>query len=199
VPGGGWVPVPDPPALTTAAVERATALCRRELTSLRELLEARIALSDTRREDLRALLDERHAAQLRAFEAARVTALDSVQAALEATREAVGKAEAATEKRFDGVNEFRQTLADQNATFLTRTQYDTAHESLSGRVDLNNDRIAAIELRLTSRLDLVTGQDAGASAAVSERRLSQNTMISILAALIIGVGVIVSVLTYAHR
>ncbi len=44
----------------------------------------------------------------------------AVAAALAAAKEAVTKAEAAAEKRFDSVNEFRNTLKDQTATFLTR-------------------------------------------------------------------------------
>lgn len=44
----------------------------------------------------------------------------AVAAALAAAKEAVVKAEAASEKRFDSVNEFRNTLKDQTATFITR-------------------------------------------------------------------------------
>ena len=48
-PGGGWVPVPDPTALTTEAVEKATAQYRRELAGLREILETRLAGNDEQR------------------------------------------------------------------------------------------------------------------------------------------------------
>lgn len=67
---------------------------------------------------------ERHAAQQAAF-----------AAALQAADRAIAKAEAAAEKRFESVNEFRSALSDQAATFLTRHEYETAHQSLVEKVD----------------------------------------------------------------
>ena len=52
-----------------------------------------------------------------------------------AQAEAVSKAEVASEKRFDSVNEFRKTLSDQTATFATRADLDAAKELLSSKVD----------------------------------------------------------------
>lgn len=46
----------------------------------------------------------------------------AVQAALNAAEKATDKADAASEKRFDGVNEFRSTLKDQQSTYITRTE-----------------------------------------------------------------------------
>lgn len=43
-------------------------------------------------------------------------------AALASSKEAVQKAEVATEKRFESVNEFRATLTDQAAKFITRKE-----------------------------------------------------------------------------
>jgi hypothetical protein len=125
--------------------------------------------------------------------------VESVQAALDATREAIRKADAATEKRFDAVNEFRKALSDQTATFLPRTEYDTAHDSLAARVGVVNDRIAAIELRLTSRLDVAAGQDTGESTARAGQRLSQSAILSLVVAIIIATGVVVSILAYARK
>lgn len=51
-PGGGWVPVPDPTALTTEAVERASDVFRREISALRELHDKDLAA-------FRTLLDAR--------------------------------------------------------------------------------------------------------------------------------------------
>jgi hypothetical protein len=45
---------------------------------------------------------------------------DKVELALAASERAITKADIATEKRFDGVNEFRQSLSDQAALFVTR-------------------------------------------------------------------------------
>jgi hypothetical protein len=59
----------------------------------------------------------------------------AIQAALQAAKEAVGKAEIASEKRFDSVNEFRQSLSDQTATFIPRTEYDVQYKSLDDKVN----------------------------------------------------------------
>lgn len=58
----------------------------------------------------------------------------AVQAALASAEKAITKADIATEKRFESVNEFRATLADQQNTFLSRPEYDANHKNLSDRV-----------------------------------------------------------------
>lgn len=66
--------------------------------------------------NIRTLMDERD----RRYED-RFTATDEKTGlALTSSKEAVTKAEIATEKRFDSVNEFRNTLKDQAATLLSR-------------------------------------------------------------------------------
>ena len=47
----------------------------------------------------------------------------SVKDALASADRAVNKAETASEKRLDSVNEFRKTLSDQTGTFLTRAEF----------------------------------------------------------------------------
>lgn len=49
---------------------------------------------------------------------------------------ALSKAESATEKRFESVNEFRAQLADQTATFFPRTEYETNYRGLTEKLDL---------------------------------------------------------------
>jgi hypothetical protein len=46
----------------------------------------------------------------------------AINAALAAAKEANLKSEVSTEKRFEGVNEFRGQLKDQAATFITRAE-----------------------------------------------------------------------------
>ena len=238
-PDGSWIPIPDPTILTTEAVDRATAQYRRELNTLRELMESRMSAMDGARQQylemlaegraalaarveavrdiadrdrenlqqqldqrmaaLQVLLDQRYAAQTRAFEVARDTALDSVRAALASAETAVAKAEIATEKRFESVNEFRASLADQTSSFMTRDEVNVRIQSLTTTTSRNAELIAALELRLTSRLDTLSASRAGASEAVSERRLSQNAVVSLAVAVILVIGLVVSVLTYAHK
>jgi hypothetical protein len=49
---------------------------------------------------------------------------------------AVDVAGKALEKRFDSVNEFRQTLIDQNITFVKSIEYNAQYKALSDKVDL---------------------------------------------------------------
>jgi hypothetical protein len=66
----------------------------------------------------------------------------AVQAALQAAKEAVDKANTATsEKRFESINEFRGQLADQQTTFITRNEYLAQHQSLTEKVQALTDRI----------------------------------------------------------
>lgn len=48
---------------------------------------------------------------------------------------AVSSALMAMEKRLDGMNAFRQALADQTATFITRTEADAEHRRLQTALD----------------------------------------------------------------
>jgi hypothetical protein len=60
----------------------------------------------------------------------------------EAAEKAIEKAEAATEKRFDSVNEFRAQLADQTASFATRESQEALMKSLTALIERNRDDIA---------------------------------------------------------
>jgi hypothetical protein len=51
--------------------------------------------------------------------------------ALAASDKAVEKAELASEKRFDGANEFRQTLADQAKEFVAKSSLDDLRDKLN--------------------------------------------------------------------
>jgi Mg2+ and Co2+ transporter CorA len=63
-------------------------------------------------------------------------------------KEAILKAEKATETRFDGVNEFRSTLTDQAATFSTKPQLDEFKSLQQSVKDATNSRIDTISTRL---------------------------------------------------
>lgn len=54
----------------------------------------------------------------------------TTKSALDAADRAVSKAEAATEKRFEGVNEFRATLSDQASKFIIRSEFDLVVDRL---------------------------------------------------------------------
>jgi hypothetical protein len=92
-------------------------------------------------DDMRHLLDERYATQVKALDAAFAAADKAVQAALLSAEKAVTKAEIASEKRFESVNEFRAALSDQTASFLSRTEYDAAHDAVVERITTLTDRV----------------------------------------------------------
>lgn len=77
---------------------------------------------------------------------------ESVTAALAAAEKAVSKAETASEKRFESVNEFRNTLGDQQRTLMPRSESENLHHA-------HNDKLLA----LTQRLDRIEGTKTGTS------------------------------------
>lgn len=95
-------------------------------------------MDDQTARHLREIMDERDRRYQERFEAS----TRAVEAAFASAKEAVLKAEIASERRFDSVNEFRAQLADQTSTFLTRREYDAKHEALEKQVD---DLIRVIE------------------------------------------------------
>lgn len=74
--------------------------------------------TETLKEYLLALLESQHRDLSHAIHNVETTAAS----ALASSKEAVTKAESATEKRFDSVNEFRATLTDQASRFVTRKE-----------------------------------------------------------------------------
>jgi hypothetical protein len=71
----------------------------------------------------------------------------AVEAALAAADRANIKAENAADKRFEAVNEFRKTLSDETATFVTRSEYMSTHKALEEKVTDLMSRVSAAENR----------------------------------------------------
>jgi len=99
----------------------------------------------TQIDELKARMDERASAQTQA-----------IQAALLSAEKAVSKAEAATEKRFDSVNEFRAQLADQAGQFMPREVAEA--QSMEFRNQIST---------LTSRLDAITAVQVAAQRSLA--------------------------------
>lgn len=59
----------------------------------------------------------------------------AVDAALNAAKEAVQKAEAASEKRFEGVNELRAMATDQQRTFMPRSEAENLLKAMDTQID----------------------------------------------------------------
>ncbi len=75
-------------------------------------------------------------------------AKERVDMALAASDKAIVKAEAATEKRFEGVNEFRAALGDQANRLMPRAEYDVQHRALEEKVD-NLNKIVSQNAAIT--------------------------------------------------
>jgi hypothetical protein len=121
-------------------------------------------MTDGEQISLRNYVDGRFEAQDKAVAAALAAAEKAVTAALSAADRAVSKAEIAADKRFESVNEFRQTLSDQTRTFVPRAEYEQAHKSLSDKLDL-------VTSRLNSRDDKGRGMGDVVSMIVSAAAL----------------------------
>lgn len=72
----------------------------------------------------------------------------TIQAQAAAT-EAVRKAEAAVEKRFDSVNEFRAQLGDQARTFVPRSEFDVRLDPIIERISKLENRSIGLDGRKT--------------------------------------------------
>ena len=126
------------------------------VNTLREHLTALIAELD-RRDEQRFLAQEK-----------------AVEAALAAAKEAVLKAEAASERRFEAVNEFRAVLTDQSATFVTRTEVDQRLLSMG-------EKLEAVQGQLKEIGGLTLGS-AGTRAALVSLVLVAASVVGIVVA-----------------
>jgi len=109
---------------------------------------------DVQLRDLELRQQQRFEAQTKAIDAALAAADRAVQNAMTASEEAIIKAEVAIERRFEGVNEFRQTLSDQAHEFMTRAEGMTI-------IDRNTKDIQEVKDRLNTMQGRGSGLDAG--------------------------------------
>jgi predicted phage tail protein len=179
----------------------------RRLSDLRDQLDERfhtqtkavdtaLVASDKSVLAMKAQLDERFETQSVAMHTAFTAAEVAVQAALTAQKEAVKTAAEATEKRFEGVNEFRKTLSDQTQGFMSRDEVNVRIDALTAAVARNAENLAALELRLTSRLDLNKGQAAGADKQIEGKRLDTAVLLQLAAVVI---SVVAAVIILFHK
>lgn len=165
----GNIPVPDPSALSTAALHR-------EILHLRDLVDHRDAALGDRLEAVDKRLSEKLEADIRALYAEINNREKSVALALSSAQTAVDKAENAADKRFHSVNEFRAQLADQVSQFIPREVFETAITDIRNRVDRNTDLVT-----------LNAGRDAGIDA--TRERASKMTSMFI-AVVSVGVAIV---------
>jgi hypothetical protein len=184
--------------------EHLTALMGEMKASLRQEVARERELANVRLDDMRAavrsqaddrikLLDERYATQTKALDAAFKAAEQAVAVALANAEKATAKAEAAADRRLEGMNEFRSALSDQTKTLLSRAEYTPAHEAVIERITAASERVSALELRLTSRLDTAQGRTGGEAESRTERRLDISLLFQMLTVAIAAAAVIIAV------
>lgn len=105
---------------------------------------------DLLRRELLAIINERD----RRYEQRFGSQEAAVSAALASAEKAVEKAEMASEKRFDGVNEFRASLADATRNNLTRTEADARFGNSAEKLADLSDRVKGIESASGGRQDV---------------------------------------------
>lgn len=157
-PGGGASRSTDPAAGSSAATDVSL---REHLTSVIDAFERR---SDERFEAMKTMVD---------------TAFATAQTAID-------KADVATEKRFEGVNEFRAQLSDQAARFVTREVMDALADKLLSQIDRNRQDLDA----LAKRVDLREGQSIGT-------KITTGVLVTIATLGIGAVGLIVVLVNWA--
>ena len=106
----------------------------------------------TELDGFRNLMDERDRRYDQRFEAMD----EKTSLALTSSEKAVSKAEAATEKRFDAVNEFRGQLKDQAATLMPRAEADSKFKTLEDKLE-EMKRGSTVQTRWTMDKVLMLG------------------------------------------
>lgn len=119
-----------------------------------------------RQEDLKELLDERFTAQKTAMDAALKAAEKITAAAMVSAKEAVTKAELATEKRMEGLNELRGVVTDISALQMPRAECEQRIAALDAAIDdlkerLNKTASLAVVETLTTRMTTIESHKAG--------------------------------------
>jgi uncharacterized protein (DUF885 family) len=109
---------------------------------------------------------------------------DQVIAAFESSQRAIDKADEATEKRFEGVNEFRAALSDQATRFVTSETLHSLGDKLEAAIERNREDLDA----LAKRIDLREGQAVG----------SRLTMGNLIAIITVGIAILGTVVVLAN-
>lgn len=150
----------------------ASAALRAEMAILRDFddhrfmaLDRQLADTISRQADIASEMDRRYQqrfdAQQQALQDALMAQEKAVNAALAAADRAVLKAEVASEKRFDSVNEFRATLADQAASLMPRGEAEARLGNLG-------DKVIDLATSFRDRADVVRAQHSADITALRD-------------------------------
>jgi hypothetical protein len=99
----------------------------------------------------------------------------------------VTKAEIATERRFEGVNEFRATLSDQAAQFVTRREFESLRVAGTERMD-----------ELKEWVDRTSGERQGGRTKVGDQRAALAAYIGVATLVISIIIIAANIITSRH-
>ncbi len=104
-------------------------------------LTARVVALEAGLTALRQVLDERDARYSQ-----RASSQDAaVRTAQETSEKAINKAEIATERRLEGLNELRDMAADQASKLMSRAEFIVQHQATIDKIQLNEDRLGVLQ------------------------------------------------------
>lgn len=203
-------------AMQDKAVENALIALQREtianLDSIRERFGMQESLQTERVAQLRRETDEvRSQAEkqfqvlgdLKANELVQRERTESLRREATALREAqdaaISKSEVASEKRFEGVNEFRAQLADQAATFVSRLEVDAKLEAAAEKIAGTSDRVNSLDLRAKDALSIAAFQSyADRQDQIARDNTRQRAAVALGVALAIFSGLLSVILTFVR-
>jgi hypothetical protein len=167
------------------------AVLKAEAAAERAYLEAQI-------ESLRRAIDAQIDAQKEAIQAALVATKEALSAAQSSSNLAVRKAEEANEKRFEGVNEFRAQLSDQQRTLVTKSEVDYRFTAMEKMIETINQRQHATDLKFPDYLTVAESDRHEAEIATWRRLVdaqltaaqSKSSLIASIIAVAISSGVL---------
>lgn len=163
--------MPDTPTQSEADFDRgSTVPLRQHLQNIVEVVERQLRREiesqgvglSRRMEAESSRVEGQFAAQEKGISTAMTAAEKAILAAMTAAKEAVLKAEVASDKRFEGVNEFRQSLNDMVLRLLPRTEGEERLKAMAEKIDAGTAQLA-----LMIRRDEVAERFKAADAAVA--------------------------------
>jgi hypothetical protein len=96
------------------------------------------------------------------------------------------------EKRFEGMNEFRKTLEDQAAKFITRAE----HEALISKYD---GELKALQAKYDSAIAVLREANAQAEGKASQESVTRVTIISLAGLFIALIGMIIAIGNFFYK
>jgi hypothetical protein len=108
---------------------------------------------------------------------------EAVNAALAAADRAVVKEELASDKRFESVNEFRETLADQQRTLMPRAETESIVKAIEARLD-------SAVATLSDKIDTISKLQIGATGVKAGVQFGWQYAVAIIGFILAVLGIV---------